>query len=95
MLIAGVPNGDDRKGEVRDHLLLMPPVGTEEKCLFGGIFLLPNLVDYKNQSYPTNIELLAYATQLLKDKNKFTQPEGCLKNHLANLFLLGPNPRPK
>ena len=72
--------------QLRDHSLFMPQVGTEEKCSFGLIFLLPNLVEYKNKSYPSNTELLKYATQLLKTKKLFTQPEGCLKSHLPDLW---------
>ena len=58
-------------------------------------FSLHNLVDYKTNIYPTNVELLEYATQPLKDKEVFTEPEGFLKSHLPNLFLFGPNPRLK
>ena len=39
---------------VRDYSLLMPQVWTDERCLFGGIFLLLNLVDYTSKSYPMN-----------------------------------------
>ena len=72
----------------------MPQFGTEEKCLFGQIFLLLNLVDYKNNSYPTNIELLKYATQLLKDK-KYIYPTWRLpdKSFTQNISLR-PQPEP-
>ena len=51
----------------------MPQVGTEEKCLFGKLFLLANLVHYKNNSYPTNTELLkvCYPT-FIRQKNDVT-----------------------
>ena len=39
-----------------DRLLFMSQFRTEEKCFFGQLFLLPSLVHYKNNSYPTNIE---------------------------------------
>ena len=32
---------------IRDRSLFMPPVGAEEKRLFGQFSLLPNLVHYK------------------------------------------------
>ena len=48
--------------------LIMPQAVTEAKCLFGEIFLLPSLVDCKSNSYPTNVELLEYATQPLEDE---------------------------
>ena len=63
----------------------MPLVGTEAKLLFGYIFLLPNFVDYKSNSYPTNIEILKYATQPMKDEH----------NHLPYPFLTDPNLRHK
>ena len=53
----------------REISFFMPQAGTKDKFLFGQIFLLPNLVDYKNNTYATNIELLRYAAQSLKDKN--------------------------
>jgi len=36
--------------EGRDRSLLMPQIGTDEKCVFGKLFFLPNLAHYKNNS---------------------------------------------
>ena len=76
----------------RDRLISMPLVGHEEKYLFS-LFLLPNLVYYNNNSYPTNIAPLkvCYPTFIRQKRiySTLTLPEKSFTHHIS----LWPQPK--